>query len=226
MVAAIWSSDDRPGLRPTIRQSRQSPSRETPHRPARNSTVASRPPETMTRCIRTSVTPAGPGIKGWTSDKTTLVMISWGSSTPDSGCTALSTPHRIDGSTAGNRGTSTTGGLGLSVPSVGKHSDLRNLPLSSCRIQPAGQRGAGPRLEAPGQPERLRREPLAKWQSPDQQSASKASKGVTAPPNIANGRPRNGKVGPVGQEAGWVGPLRESLPGPMRRCLRPEEFSC
>jgi hypothetical protein len=128
------------------------------------------------------------------------------------------------GSTTGNRETSTTGGLGLTVPSFGKQLDHRNLPLSACRIQPAGERGASPR-EPPGQPVRSRREPLAKWQSPDQQSASKASKGVTAPPDFANGRPRNGKVGPVGQEAGWVGPLRKPLPGPTRRCIRPEEFS-
>jgi integron integrase len=52
------------------------------------------------------------------------------------------------GSAAGNRGTSTTGGLGLTVPSVGKHSDHRNLPLSACRIQPAGEREAGPQVEA------------------------------------------------------------------------------
>jgi hypothetical protein len=54
------------------------------------------------------------------------------------------------GSTAGNRGTSKTGGFRLTVPSVGKHSDHRNLPLRSCRIQPAGERGAGPRVEARG----------------------------------------------------------------------------
>jgi hypothetical protein len=89
-----------------------------------------------------------------------------------------------------------------------------------------GERRAGPRLEALGQPVRLRRGPVAKWQSPDPPTASKASKGVTAPADFANGRPRDGKVRPVGQEAGCVGPVSQPLPEPTRRCLRAEEFSC
>jgi hypothetical protein len=51
----------------------------------------------------------------------------------------------IKGSTAGNRGTSKTGGVGLTVPSVGKHSDPQTLPLELVR-DPArwGARGRSP----------------------------------------------------------------------------------